>query len=201
MWASLALVAALLAALAGADASYAELLGYQEGSLRTVKCKGGGYFNGIEASFANLNGFNEKVVIGIRLRCSTGKLDLEYAGEVDDGYEFGANFDTGSLLSAACPPGKGLAGIVWRRGEVQGKDDQAWRPGGMKVYCGTETLSPMTMDNHMGKTYSLREVDCSHTPNPPAATEERRVVELEVWQEVDWVGLRFLRCEPSTQAT
>jgi hypothetical protein len=48
-----------------------ELVGYQEGSLRTVKCKSGGYFTGIEASFVTLGGFREKVAVGLRLRCST----------------------------------------------------------------------------------------------------------------------------------
>lgn len=46
-------------------------MGYQEGSQRTVRCKGGGYFNGLDLSFAQLGGFTEKVAIGMRLRCST----------------------------------------------------------------------------------------------------------------------------------
>lgn len=48
-----------------------ELMGYQEGSQRSVKCKGGGYFTALELSFASLSGFSEKVVVGLRLRCST----------------------------------------------------------------------------------------------------------------------------------
>lgn len=48
-----------------------ELMGYEEGARRTVRCKDGGYFSGIEASFATVNGFTERVAIGLRLRCST----------------------------------------------------------------------------------------------------------------------------------
>ena len=54
-----------------ADAVLQELVGYQEGSQRSVRCKGGGYFTGLELSFAALSGFTEKVAVGLRLRCST----------------------------------------------------------------------------------------------------------------------------------
>ncbi len=39
---------------------------------------------------------------------------------------------------ATCPKGKGVAGFKWRRGEIEGKDDQAWKPGGLQVFCNTE---------------------------------------------------------------
>ena len=54
-----------------AGASTKELMGYMEGSQRRVACKGGGFFNGVEASFNNYGGFKEKVILGLRLRCST----------------------------------------------------------------------------------------------------------------------------------
>jgi hypothetical protein len=58
---------------------------------------------------------------------------------VPDSYEFGAAFGQGEVLKGACPAGKGgLAGLRWRRGRFSGKDDQAWKPGGVQVFCGTE---------------------------------------------------------------
>jgi len=54
-----------------AEASTKELVGYQEGSKRWVKCRGGGYFTGVDASFRDFSMFTEKVVTGVRLRCST----------------------------------------------------------------------------------------------------------------------------------
>jgi hypothetical protein len=75
----------------------------------------------------------------LRLTCALrGALQLQYTGEVPDSHEFGANFATGKVLQALCPPGKGIARVQWRRGELAGKDDQAWRPSGMQLYCGTE---------------------------------------------------------------
>lgn len=188
------LVLALLSALGGSEATIRELMGYEEGARRTVRCKDGGYFNGIEASFATLSGFTERVAIGIRLRCSTGVLDVEYLGEVPDSHEFGANYAGGTPLKVECPKGKGIARIQWRRGEIQGKDDQAWKPGGMQVYCGTETMNAITMDNQVGKTYALTDVQCSKTADPPLATQERHAVEVDVWEEIDWVGLRIVKC-------
>ena len=46
-------------------------MGYEEGAKRSVRCAGGGYFTGLELSFNSFASFNEKVVQGIRLRCST----------------------------------------------------------------------------------------------------------------------------------
>jgi hypothetical protein len=67
-----------------------------------------------------------------------GTLDLQYSGEVPDSHSFGTNFDAGTLLSVSCPPGKGIAGIRWRRGEKEGSEEQAWKPGGLQVFCGSE---------------------------------------------------------------
>jgi hypothetical protein len=53
------------------DGALKELVGYQEGSKRSVRCAGGGYFTGLELAFNSFSGFSEKVVVGIRLRCST----------------------------------------------------------------------------------------------------------------------------------
>lgn len=57
-----------------------------------------------------------------------------------DSFEFGAGgfAGGGTVLRADCPKGSGIAGVTWRRGEKRGKDDQAWRPGGLQLYCGTE---------------------------------------------------------------
>ncbi len=52
----------------------------------------------------------------------------------------------------------------------------------------------MTADLSQGKPYPLDEVQCSKTSKPPAATSERVVTEMEVWQEMDWVGLRISKC-------
>jgi len=68
----------------------------------------------------------------------SGKLELQYTGDVADSYEFGANFALGTVLKAACPKGKGIAALQWRRGKIEGKDDQAWKPGGLQVFCNTE---------------------------------------------------------------
>lgn len=51
------------------------------------------------------------------------------------------------------------------------------------------------------KAYSLTDVQCSRALSPPPATEERRVVEFEVWEEVDWVGLRIVNCESAVAKT
>ena len=69
----------------------------------------------------------------------SGKLNVQYTGEVADSFEFGSNFGQGEVLKATCPEGKGgVAGLRWRRGTFVGKEDQAWKPGGVQVFCGTE---------------------------------------------------------------
>lgn len=59
-------------------------------------------------------------------------------------------------------------------------------------------MNPITLDPAgPPQEYNLGDVQCSRTRKPPDATKERRAVEMEVWQETDWVGLRFLECEPA----
>jgi hypothetical protein len=70
-WARAAQRHVSLRCLGTAGAPTYELLGYEEGSSKTVQCKGSGYFTGIELSFATASGFSEKVANGLRLRCST----------------------------------------------------------------------------------------------------------------------------------
>jgi hypothetical protein len=67
-----------------------------------------------------------------------GALIVEYVGEVPDTHAFGANFNPSMATAASCPAGKGVAGVAWRRGDLSGKDEQAWKPAGLELYCGTE---------------------------------------------------------------
>jgi hypothetical protein len=59
-------------------------------------------------------------------------------------------------------------------------------------------MNPITIDTETGKTYTLSDVQCSKTATPPQSADERRAVELQVWEEIDWVGLRFVACETAT---
>lgn len=63
------------------------------------------------------------------------------------------------------------------------------------------TMNAITMDHQTGKSYSLSDVQCSKTAEPPLATVERRAVEVEVWEEIDWVGLRIKKCVAAGKAT
>ena len=66
-------------------------------------------------------------------------MELQYSGTVPDTFVFGASsFKDGSVMTASCPKGKGIAGITWRRALKSGKDDEAWKPSGLQVFCGTE---------------------------------------------------------------
>lgn len=70
----------------------------------------------------------------------SGALDLQYSnGEVRDSHAFGLNFASGTILKATCAKGSGISRLQWRRGKkVDGPDDQAWKPSGVQIYCGTE---------------------------------------------------------------
>lgn len=61
-------------------------------------------------------------------------------------------------------------------------------------------MNPITLDPSGPQDYPLGDVQCSRTRRPPPPTAERRATELEVWQETDWVGLRFVRCEAEGDA-
>ena len=56
-------------------------------------------------------------------------------------------------------------------------------------------MNPIKLDGVTDKTYPLGDVLCSSTERPPTSMDERRAVEVEVWQEIDWVGLRIVHCE------
>lgn len=56
-------------------------------------------------------------------------------------------------------------------------------------------MNPITLDPNVGKSYPLAGVTCSATRKPPPPAAQRHVTEFEVWQEVDWVGLRIIACE------
>jgi hypothetical protein len=55
-------------------------------------------------------------------------------------------------------------------------------------------MNPITADTQKDKSYPLGDVLCSRTPSPPPATAERHASEMEVWTEVEWVGLRIKKC-------
>jgi hypothetical protein len=56
------------------------------------------------------------------------------------------------------------------------------------------TVHPLVLDPAHGQSYPLAGTRCSATDAPPPSTAERHTSEVEVWQEVDWVGLRILKC-------
>jgi len=62
-------------------------------------------------------------------------------------------------------------------------------------------MGPITADLSQSETYPLTDVQCSKTDTPPPATSERVVTMMEVWQEMDWVGLRILKCQALAKAT
>ena len=59
----------------------------------------------------------------------------------------------------------------------------------------SRTMDPITLDPDPSRNHPLQDVTCSQTAKPPPPTVLRHATELEVWEAVDWVGLRIIACE------
>lgn len=82
------------------------MLGFQEGARRIVKCDGG-YVTGFDAYMGFANGFSEKTVVALRVKCSSGKITVEFSsGSLPDTTVFGNLMDqTLKPLSGASASG------------------------------------------------------------------------------------------------
>eukprot|EP00775_Hariotina_reticulata_P001567 gene1567-1907_t len=107
-------------------------MGFQEGARRNVKCDGG-YVTGLDAYMGGANSFTEKTIVALRVKCSSGKIIVEFTkGSLPDTAVFG------NLEQRLKPKsGLGIAAIEWRRGASAEKDNTA-RVGGFRIHCNSE---------------------------------------------------------------
>ncbi|WIA11451.1 hypothetical protein OEZ85_011568 [Tetradesmus obliquus] len=190
---SLLLLTGLL--LGVADGYTEQAMGFHEGARRTVRCDGG-YLTGFDAWLGLSAGFSEPSVVAMRVKCSSGKINVEFLGSTSDDYVFGNRIvDTVKPQSVACPAGQGVAAIEWRRASASEKDHTA-RVGGFQIHCSTEaTGQPQKIEASPGSSQEYPvALKCSDTSSPPKG-ERVRATGVEVWFEQQWSGLHLLECE------
>jgi len=180
-----------------ADAYLKMPIGYQEGTMRSVDCEGG-YATGLEAWFRHADGVRGRVMMAIRLKCSSGKIKVEYEGSKGDDRVLGEG--DGEKKSAMCPEGTGITAFDWRLAAPSDPSNKAAprRAGGIRVYCGSESsATPLVLDAEPAdKKYEQSPSKCSMLDELKG--KEGKVTGLVVWYEHDVTGFHLASCQPAS---
>ncbi|KAF8070901.1 hypothetical protein HT031_000982 [Scenedesmus sp. PABB004] len=171
-----------------------QAMGFHEGARRLVRCDGG-FVTGFDVHLGRAVGFAELSVQALRVKCSSGRLDVEFEGTGPDTRVFG-NPDPGTTSSKPvdCPRGQGVAAIEWRRANSAEKDHTA-RVGGLRLHCSSErSAAPVVLDASGQETVYPLALKCSETVNAPRG-EHFRAVAVEVWYEQLFSGLHLAACQ------
>ncbi|MEW5302597.1 MAG: hypothetical protein WDW36_005366 [Sanguina aurantia] len=173
------------------------MIGFQEGSRRSIECKGNDTLYSIEAHFdQNTWTYTEPYISAIKLTCHPRhQLNIQWAGSFSDSELFGK--PTASVVKAECDPLLGIAGFTWRLAQLKDTGGEA-RIGGLAVVCNrapgtTETLPALEMDPaHPEHTGSFL---CGKQPRY-ASSRVARVSLLDLWYNAKaFAGLAPLECQ------
>lgn len=108
-------------------------IGFHEGSRHSVKCVKG-FVKGFDIYFKESAAYSGKVITGVRVICSSGKIDVQYEGVVEDKRVFGQT--TTDVKSGSCEGAGGVEGLHYRLPKPMA--DGEIRAGGISILCHKE---------------------------------------------------------------